>query len=145
MLRSRHAVVRIGWPLGAAAALGCAALSLTAYVGSSAAPHAAAAGVAVDGSVASHQTTAGATITAGPLSTSNAGDVLVAFLASDGPNAPGGQAFSSVAGGGLAWTLRHRTNGQPGTAEIWQAVAPEYSTASPSRRRAAPVPTSAAS
>ena len=48
--------------------------------------------------------------------------MLVAFLASDGP--PSGVVFASVTGGGLTWTLRARSNAQPGTAEIWQAIAP---------------------
>ena len=30
-----------------------------------------------------------------------------------------------MSGGGLTWSLRARANGQPGTAEIWQAVAPQ--------------------
>ena len=29
-----------------------------------------------------------------------------------------------ITGGGLTWTLRSRANSRPGTAEIWQAVAP---------------------
>ena len=36
----------------------------------------------------------------------------------------GTQSFSSVTGGGLTWRLRQRTNAQAGTAEIWQAAAP---------------------
>jgi hypothetical protein len=84
----------------------------------------AASGITVDASVNTHQTSAAATITSGPISTSNPGDLLVAFIASDGPNASAGQSFSSVSGGGLTWKLRERTNDQPGTAEIWEAVAP---------------------
>jgi hypothetical protein len=57
------------------------------------------------------------------LSTTSSNDLLVAFITSDGPDKAGGQAFSSVSGAGLNWTLRERTNSQPGTAEIWQAVA----------------------
>jgi hypothetical protein len=83
----------------------------------------AASGIKVDASVSTHQSSAGTSITSGPISTSNPGDVLVAFIASDGPNVSGGQSFSSVSGGGLTWKVRERTNKQPGTAEIWEAVA----------------------
>ena len=84
----------------------------------------AASGVTVDASVSAHQTSPASTITSGPISTTNAGDLLVAFIASDGPSGSGGQSFTSVSGGGLTWKLRERTNSQPGTAEIWEAVAP---------------------
>lgn len=47
---------------------------------------------------------------------------IVAFLASD--SSKSGFVFTSVTGAGLTWTLRSRANSQPGTAEIWQAVAP---------------------
>src|SRR6185312_7736472 len=88
-----------------------------------AAPGARAAGITVDSSVNTHQSTASSSITSGPLSTTNANDLLVAFIASDGPNATNGQSFRSVSGGGLTWKLRERTNAQPGTAEVWDAVA----------------------
>ena len=55
------------------------------------------------------------------LSTSAAGDLVVAFVAGGGP-AGGGQS-SVVSGGGLTWTLSGRENGQPGTAEVWTARA----------------------
>ena len=84
-----------------------------------------AAGIAVDSSVNTHQSTASSSITSGPLTTTSANDLLVAFIASDGPNVKSGQSFASVSGGGLTWKLRERTNAQPGTAEIWEAVAPE--------------------
>lgn len=58
------------------------------------------------------------------LATAQPGELLVAFLASDGPNASGAQTFGNVSGGGLTWTLRRRTNTQAGTAEIWPALAP---------------------
>jgi hypothetical protein len=85
---------------------------------------ASAATIAIDGFVKTHQGTASSTITSGTLSTTSSNDLLVAFITSDGPDTAGGQAFSSVGGAGLNWTLRERTNSQPGTAEIWQAVAP---------------------
>ena len=85
---------------------------------------ASAAGLAVDGSVMTHQAAAATTITSGALNTTQPGDLVLAFLASDGPNRAGGVSFQSVSGGGLTWKLRQRTNAQAGTAEIWQAVAP---------------------
>jgi hypothetical protein len=88
-----------------------------------AAPGARAAGITVDGSVNTHQATASSSITSGALTTTNANDLLVAFIDSDGPNAKNGQSFTSVSGGGLTWKLRERTNAQQGTAEIWEAVA----------------------
>ncbi len=44
------------------------------------------------------------------------------------PTPPPSQSISSVTGGGLTWTLRKRANTQAGTAEIWQAVAPNVLT-----------------
>jgi Bacterial Ig domain/Lysyl oxidase len=56
-----------------------------------------------------------------PLSPATAGDLLVAFVAYDGPsNAP---QTASVSGGGLTWTLLKRSNSQSGTAEIWSTRA----------------------
>ena len=54
-------------------------------------------------------------------STASAGELLVAFAASDGP-ASGGQTVT-VSGAGLPWTLVRRANTQAGTAEIWTARA----------------------
>lgn len=79
--------------------------------------------LALDGQVTTRQSTSGTTIASPPLSTTKSGDLLLAFISSDGPNG-GGQTISGVTGGGLTWTLRARANGQPGTAEVWQAVAP---------------------
>jgi len=79
--------------------------------------------LALDGLVTTRQSTSGTTISSPPLSTSGSGDLLLAFVSSDGP-ANGAQSISGVSGGGLTWTLRTRANAQAGTAEIWQAVAP---------------------
>ena len=57
--------------------------------------------------------------TAPPLSTA-AGDVLVAFVSSSGPD-PGPETMT-VSGGGLTWTLVARANGQKGVSEIWTAT-----------------------
>jgi hypothetical protein len=61
------------------------------------------------------------TQTTAPFSTSAAGELLVAFVSSDGlSNAS--QSFT-VAGAGLTWTLDTRANGQSGDAEVWHAFA----------------------
>ena len=74
--------------------------------------------VSVDG-IGSSRTTAA-------FSTTAAGDVLVAFVAADGPS-PGAQT-ATVSGGGLTWSLVKRVNSQPGTSEIWTANAPSVLT-----------------
>jgi hypothetical protein len=61
------------------------------------------------------------TVTTAAFSTASAGESVLAFVASDGP-AVGAQTVS-VSGGGLAWSLVRRANGQQGTSEIWQATA----------------------
>jgi hypothetical protein len=86
---------------------------------------ASAATLAVDVQVTTHRSSVAASITSPTFTTHQANEVLLAFLTSDGPNRAAGETFSAVTGGGLTWSLRARANGQPGTAEIWQAVAPE--------------------
>ncbi len=83
----------------------------------------AATALTVDTSVATNQSTPAATITSPALSTAGPGELLLAFVASDGPRS-GTQRFTSVTGGGLTWTLRARANAQAGVSEVWQAVAP---------------------
>jgi beta-lactam-binding protein with PASTA domain len=61
------------------------------------------------------------TRTTTPFSTAAAGEILLAFVASDGP-ASGTQSVT-VTGAGLSWTLVNRANQRSGTAEIWQATA----------------------
>jgi hypothetical protein len=61
-------------------------------------------------------------LTTPPFSTTTAGDLLVAFVAYDGP---ANQAqTAAVSGSGLNWQLVKRSNTQGGTAEIWSARAP---------------------
>jgi Domain of unknown function (DUF4082)/Fibronectin type III domain/Bacterial Ig domain len=62
------------------------------------------------------------TMTSPSLSTAAAGDLLVAFVAGDGPAGAGRQTYT-VTGAGLTWTLAKRSNGQSGDAEIWWARA----------------------
>jgi len=52
-------------------------------------------------------------------STTTPGDLVVAFVAYDGPN--GSPQTATVSGAGLTWTLVERSNNQSGTAEIWAA------------------------
>jgi hypothetical protein len=62
------------------------------------------------------------TMTSPSLTTSAPNELLVAFVAADGPAGAGRQTFA-VAGAGLTWTLAKRSNGQFGDAEIWWARA----------------------
>ena len=56
-------------------------------------------------------------------STTQPGDLLVAFVGYDGPsNSP---QMATVSGAGLPWTLLTRSNSQAGTSEIWVAKAPD--------------------
>ena len=54
-------------------------------------------------------------------STTTSGDLLLAFVAYDGPNSA--QQTGTVSGAGLSWQLAKRSNTQLGTAEIWVAKA----------------------
>jgi Bacterial Ig domain len=62
-------------------------------------------------------------VTSSPLSTTQAADLVLAFVSSDGPATAGGQT-SSVSGGGLSWSLVRRQNTRFGTSEVWKALAP---------------------
>ena len=53
--------------------------------------------------------------------TTAAGEVLLAFAASDGPST--GAQTLTVSGAGLTWTLVRRANTRAGTSEIWKATA----------------------
>jgi len=55
-------------------------------------------------------------------STSAAGEQLLAFVSSDGPNKSAGQT-ATVSGGGLTWSMVKRSNAQPGDSEVWKADA----------------------
>ena len=80
-------------------------------------------GLVVDRQVATHQSAASSSISSPPMTTSLAGELILAFIMSDGSPTTK-QSFSSVTGGGLSWSLRKRSNARNGTSEIWQAVAP---------------------
>jgi hypothetical protein len=83
--------------------------------------HVFAAGLGVDKLVSAHAS-GGTSVTTAAFSTAQSGELLVAFLAADGPSV-GAQTFSSVTTTGLTWRLRQRANVRSGTAEIWTAVA----------------------
>ena len=77
----------------------------------------------LDVTVTTKQSAGSRTISSPQFSTAKTNELLVAFIASDGPVTGASQSISSVAGGGLTWTRRARANAQAGTAEIWQAMA----------------------
>ena len=76
-----------------------------------------AAGPSIDGKA----TVTGTDTATANLTASTPGDLVVAFVAADGPR--DSSQHAKVSGGGLTWTLAKRTNGQLGTAEIWTARA----------------------
>jgi hypothetical protein len=79
--------------------------------------------IATDASVSKDGSGASTTITTPALSTSQANELLLAFVATDyisGTNTT----VTGLSGGGLTWTLVQRTNGQSGSAEIWRAFTP---------------------
>ena len=61
----------------------------------------------------------GTTATTPAFSTAQAGETLVAFVASDGV----GTQSLTVSGAGLTWTLAARANTQQGSSEVWSATA----------------------
>lgn len=61
------------------------------------------------------------TMTTPAFTTTTASDLLVAFVAYDGPL--GSPQTATVTGAGLMWTLAKRSNSQAGTSEIWTAKA----------------------
>ncbi|HXI29238.1 MAG TPA: PASTA domain-containing protein, partial [Vicinamibacterales bacterium] len=61
-------------------------------------------------------------VTTAPFSTTAGGELLVAFVSSDGPAT--GVQTSTVSGGGLTWTLVRRAVTEVGDAEVWTATAP---------------------
>jgi hypothetical protein len=62
------------------------------------------------------------TMTTPAFSTSADNELLIAFVALDGPSSSSQTA--TVSGSGLTWTLLKRSNTQAGDAEIWATVAP---------------------
>jgi hypothetical protein len=62
--------------------------------------------------------------TTAPFSTAGAGEVLIAFAASDGPATGTNTQLLTVSGAGLTWTRIQRAATERGVAEIWTATAP---------------------
>jgi len=77
---------------------------------------------ATDKVVSSNQTSLGGKITSPGLTTKTDHELVVAFISATGPSTTT-QKITKVSGGGLTWTLVSRADGQPGTAEVWQAHA----------------------
>jgi beta-lactam-binding protein with PASTA domain len=76
-------------------------------------------GISVDGQAVFSEGAGARTTPA--FNTSAAGEVLIAFAASDGPST--GAQTLTVSGAGLTWTLVQRSNTRAGTSEIWKATA----------------------
>jgi beta-lactam-binding protein with PASTA domain len=76
------------------------------------------AGLALDMTVSSNGS---GTRTSPSFSTAEAGELLLAFVAAEGPS---GTQAATVSGAGLTWTLVRRSNTQDGTSEVWKATAP---------------------
>ncbi len=77
----------------------------------------------LDKTVTTKQASGSGSISSPGITTAQPNELLVAFIASDGPTTGGSQRITAVTGGGLTWTLRARANAQAGTAEIWSAAA----------------------
>ena len=93
-----------------------ASTGVTVTVDNSAPPPAA---IGIDRLVVRH---AKGTLASPAITTSTAGDAVLAFVAFDGPNSAAAQS-ATVTGAGLTWTLVKRSNTQAGTSEIWSAKA----------------------
>jgi hypothetical protein len=111
----------VGVPLAQSATAAAPATDLSASLVARAAAQAP--GLTVDRQAATHQSAASSSISSPSMTTSQAGELIVAFIMSDG-SATTKQTISSVTGGGLSWGRRQRSNARSGTSEIWQAVAP---------------------
>jgi beta-lactam-binding protein with PASTA domain len=62
--------------------------------------------------------------TTAPFTTAGAGEVLLAFAASDGPTTGANTQSLTISGAGLTWTRVQRAATERGVAEIWTATAP---------------------
>jgi hypothetical protein len=80
--------------------------------------------ITIDANVSQDQNASSATIASPVFSTTSTNELLLAFVSTDFLGSGTNTTVSSIAGGGLAWTLVLRTNTQKGDAEIWRAFAP---------------------
>lgn len=78
--------------------------------------------LATDVVVFTNRSNSGPAITSPSFSTAASGELLLAFVASDGKSP--GMTVTGITGAGLTWVLVRRTNTQLGTSEIWRAFAP---------------------
>jgi hypothetical protein len=78
------------------------------------------AAIAIDANISVNQATAKITVATAAFSTVSGNELLLAFVSTDHLSGANTQ-VSSVAGGGLTWTLVVRANAQSGTSEIWRA------------------------
>jgi hypothetical protein len=85
---------------------------------------AAGAGLAIDKTVFTDRSTNATTIVSPTFTTAAANELLLAFVATDGPSSGTNTTVSGVTGGSLTWALVRRTNTQRGTSEVWRAFAP---------------------
>ena len=76
----------------------------------------------VDAQTWADSSNASTTVSTPAFATSAGSELLLAFVATDGPSG-GTIQVNSVSGGGLTWSLVKRSNAQHGTAEIWRAFA----------------------
>ena len=84
---------------------------------------AAAPSIAIDVTTFTDRSSSATTIASPVFSTTQANELLLAFVGADNVSA-GSTTVTGVAGAGLTWQLVQRTNAQRGTAEIWRAFAP---------------------
>jgi len=61
------------------------------------------------------------TVTVAPFHSAATGELILAFVAAEGP--AGAPQSVAVSGGGLSWTLVARANQQAGSSEVWEATA----------------------
>ncbi len=78
---------------------------------------------AVDKQVSAHPTAKSTSLKLPTITTAGPNELLVAFVSADGPASAGSQTVTAMSGSGLTWTMRARSNAQPGDAEIWTATA----------------------
>ncbi len=77
---------------------------------------------ATDQVASANETSKGSQITSAATTTKTASELILAFIAADGP-AKKAQKITGVSGGSLKWSLAARSNARQGTAEVWQAHA----------------------
>jgi len=78
--------------------------------------------VAIAATAKTHSTTKRGKLSAGPLTTSSANELLLAFVSAQGP--AHGQRVGGITGGGLHWSRVTEATSPQGTSSIWQARAP---------------------